>query len=88
MVEFDPLVLTEVHSRHISKSEEFELVRLNCDLSKLEENGVKLVWPKVYAKMRKLPVQTIYNWIARKKLRSVTRRGRIYVVYDQSERFK
>jgi hypothetical protein len=86
MVEFDPLVLTRVYARHTPDSEEFELVKLNCDLSEIQENGVKLVWPKVYARMRNLPTHTIYNWTARGKLKSTTRYGRVYVVCEGERR--
>ena len=71
-----------VYARHMTDSANLERICYDCDKSVLIEGDRRLIWPKVFAKIKGMPVQSVYNRIARKKLEVEVRHNRIYVVCE------
>ncbi len=73
---------TGVYVRHTLDSLDLDEIRYDCEKSVLFEGGKKLVWPKVFARTKGMPVQSVSNRIARKKLNVEVKYGRIYVACE------
>ncbi len=71
-----------MYARHTLDSLDLDEIRYVCEKSVLFEGGKKLVWPKVFARTKGMPVQSVYNRITRKKLTVEVKYGRIYVVCE------
>ncbi len=71
-----------MYARHTLDSLDLDEIRYVCEKSVLFEGGKKLVWPKVFARTKRMPVQSVYNRITRKKLTVEVKYGRIYVVCE------